>query len=516
MSVPVGLCSEEVLIANRGEIAVRILRACQERGLAHGGGLLRRRPDRAARALRRRGVPHRAAARPRELSQHPGDHRRGAGRPAPTRSIPATASCPRTRHFAQAVLARRPRLGRPAAGRHPGDGRQGGGAPDDDRRRRAGGAGHAMSACSDDEASRVPPSRSATRCWSRPRPGGGGKGMRVVNEPADLPQALAAARREALSAFGDDTVYLEKLITRAPPRRDPDPGRQPRQLRPPGRARVLDPAPAPEADRGSRRRWPSRRSCAPRWARSPCARRRRSATATPGTVEFLLDRSGSFYFLEMNTRLQVEHPVTEMVTGIDIVKEQLAIASGRKLRWDPGRHRLQRPRHRVSHQRRGPVQQLPAAGRAHHQPLRADRAGRAAGERHLRRLGSQPLLRSAAGQADRLGRDARRGDPAHAPRAGGVSHRRHSHDDPVPPAGDGQHRFQGGQFDTQLRRRPGRLSHVGRAQPRSGARWPPSPRPWSSMNAARKPSSWACPATRQRVQVSPWKQTGRTSAMRTR
>jgi acetyl/propionyl-CoA carboxylase alpha subunit len=162
--------------------------------------------------------------------------------------------------------------------------------------------------------------------------GGGGKGMRVVNTPTDLPKALEAARREALNAFGDDTIYLEKLITRA------------RHVE----IQVLADTHGNTIHLGERECSIQRRhqklieEC-PSVAVTPELRGQMGAVAlraaqavnytNAGTVEFLLDRSGHFYFLEMNTRLQVEHPVTEMVTGVDMVKEQLAVASGRRLRW---------------------------------------------------------------------------------------------------------------------------------------------------------------------------------------
>jgi acetyl/propionyl-CoA carboxylase alpha subunit len=163
--------------------------------------------------------------------------------------------------------------------------------------------------------------------------GGGGKGMRVVNTPAELPKALAAARREALNAFGDETIYLEKLISRA------------RHIE----IQILADSHGNCIHLGERecsiqRRHQKLIEESPSLALTPELRAEMGAVAVraaqavgysnAGTVEFLLDRSGRFYFLEMNTRLQVEHPVTEMVTGIDIVKEQLAIASGRRLRWD--------------------------------------------------------------------------------------------------------------------------------------------------------------------------------------
>ncbi len=162
--------------------------------------------------------------------------------------------------------------------------------------------------------------------------GGGGKGMRVVTEPGELPRALAAARREALNAFGSDNVYLEKLLTRA------------RHVE----IQVLADSYGNCVHLGERecsiqRRHQKLIEESPSVAVSAELRGRmgevavRAAQAVgysnAGTVEFLLDRSGDFYFLEMNTRLQVEHGVTELVTGIDIVKEQFTIASGRKLRW---------------------------------------------------------------------------------------------------------------------------------------------------------------------------------------
>nr|MBI2904410.1 acetyl-CoA carboxylase biotin carboxylase subunit [Chloroflexota bacterium] len=162
--------------------------------------------------------------------------------------------------------------------------------------------------------------------------GGGGKGMREVHNPEELPPALAAARREAEAAFGDGNVYLEKLVTGARHieiqimadthgnvvhlgERECSIQRR--------HQKVLEEAPSPfvNDDEDLRRRM----------GQVACRAAAAVGYVNAGTIEFLVDRDKNFFFLEMNTRLQVEHPVTELVTGIDIVKEQIRIARGRKL-----------------------------------------------------------------------------------------------------------------------------------------------------------------------------------------
>ncbi|MFQ5436750.1 MAG: acetyl/propionyl/methylcrotonyl-CoA carboxylase subunit alpha, partial [Anaerolineae bacterium] len=162
--------------------------------------------------------------------------------------------------------------------------------------------------------------------------GGGGKGMRPVHEPERLPDAIAAARREAMAAFGDDTVYLEKMITGA--------RHIEIQLLAGAEGNVLY---LGERECSLQRRHQKLIEECPSFVVDEELRRRMGEVAVAaakavnyvnaGTIEFLLDKDKNFYFLEMNTRLQVEHPVTELVTGIDIVQEQLRVARGRKLRW---------------------------------------------------------------------------------------------------------------------------------------------------------------------------------------
>jgi len=160
--------------------------------------------------------------------------------------------------------------------------------------------------------------------------GGGGKGMRPVYEPADLPDAIVSAKREALAAFGDDTVYLEKMITE---------GRHIEiQLLADSHGNVIS---LGERECSLQRRHQKLIEEAPSFVVDEELRQRMGAVAVEaakavdyvnaGTIEFLMDRDKNFYFLEMNTRLQVEHPVTELVTGVDIVQEQLRIARGRRL-----------------------------------------------------------------------------------------------------------------------------------------------------------------------------------------
>jgi acetyl-CoA carboxylase biotin carboxylase subunit len=160
--------------------------------------------------------------------------------------------------------------------------------------------------------------------------GGGGKGMRVANDPEDFSRAFQLARSEALSAFGSGDVYVEKYLAR--------PRHIEFQIMGDKHGHVIH---LGERDCSVQRRHQKLIEEAPSPAVGPALRERMGADAVrgakaidyvgAGTIEMLLDEDGSYYFMEMNTRIQVEHGVTEMLTGVDLVKEQLRVASGEPL-----------------------------------------------------------------------------------------------------------------------------------------------------------------------------------------
>jgi len=322
----------KVLIANRGEIAVRIIRACHELGLDTVA--VYSDVDRTSLHVRRAGEAFPIGPAPAAESYLRADRLIDVARRSGADAIhPGYGFLSERAAFAEAVAA----AGLTFIGPPPGAIR----AMGDKVRSR-----QAMIAAgvpvvpgtdvglSDDEAVRVAP-EVGFPLLIKASAGGGGKGMRRVDGPEALPSSLAAARREAQKAFGDDTVYLERLVEGA------------RHVE----IQVLADAAGHVIHLGERECSLQRRhqkvveEC-PSPGITPELRARMGAAAvaaaravgyvSAGTVEFLVDREGRFYFLEMNTRLQVEHPVTELVTGVDLVKQMLRIAGGRRLRLAQG------------------------------------------------------------------------------------------------------------------------------------------------------------------------------------
>jgi acetyl-CoA carboxylase biotin carboxylase subunit len=161
--------------------------------------------------------------------------------------------------------------------------------------------------------------------------GGGGRGMRVVHTEAALINAVNMTRSEAGRFLQQPDGVHGKVPGKPASRGNPGAGRRPPQRHLSGRARLLDAAPPPESDRRSAGagHQPARADRARVGDRCAEACRKINYRGA-GTFEFLYE-NGEFYFIEMNTRVQVEHPVTELITGIDIVQEQIRIAAGEKL-----------------------------------------------------------------------------------------------------------------------------------------------------------------------------------------
>lgn len=323
----------KVLIANRGEIAVRVLRACRELGMQTVAVFSD--ADRHALHVRYADEAYYLGASPSRESYLRGDRiieialKSGAGAIHPGYGFLAERA-----DFAQAVLdAGLAFIGpKPSSIAAMGDKAV--------ARATVSKAGvpivpgtEGEGSLSDDELLAIAP-HIGFPLLIKATAGGGGKGMREVKSIEEMPALLTAARREAEAAFGDGNVYLEKLIDGARhiefqiladlhgnvihlAERECSLQRRHQKL--------LEESPSPfvSDDEDLRQRM------------GDVAVRAAQAVGyvNAGTIEFLVDKDKKFYFLEMNTRLQVEHPVTEMVTGVDIVKEQIRIARGRQLRY---------------------------------------------------------------------------------------------------------------------------------------------------------------------------------------
>jgi len=322
-----------VLVANRGEIALRIIRACHEEGME--AVAVYSEADRLSPHVRAAETAVLLGPPPAPQSYLDGDKLIAAARATACQAVhPGYGFLSERAAFAQAVTdAGLVFVGPPAAAiRAMGD--------KTEARRRMQAAGVPIvpgltAPLRDFADGRREAARLGYPVLLKAAAGGGGKGMRRVESEADLASAFEAAQSESRKAFGDGTLYLEKYVVR------------PRHIEiqvladTSGRVVALG-----ERECSIQRRHQKLVEEAPSPAVSPALRRRMSEAATAaagavayvgaGTIEFLLAPSSEFYFLEMNTRIQVEHPVTEFVYGVDLVREQLRIAGGEPMRVRAG------------------------------------------------------------------------------------------------------------------------------------------------------------------------------------
>jgi acetyl-CoA carboxylase biotin carboxylase subunit len=318
----------KVLIANRGEIAVRIIRACRELGLETVA--VYSDVDRTGLHVRRAGEAYRLGPAPSADSYLRIDRIMDVARKSGADAVhPGYGFLAERADFAAAVAdAGLAWVGPPPAA-----------IESMGRKVRS---RQVMSAAGvpvvpgalrslDDQDMEGAASELGYPLMIKATEGGGGKGLRRVESPMELRAAVDSARREARKAFGSDEVYLERAIEGARHLEvqvladahdhvihlgERECSMQRRHQK------VLEECPSPFATAELRTQM----------GNAAVAAARAVGYQNAGTVEFLVEPSGSFYFLEMNTRLQVEHPVTEMVTGVDLVKQQLRLAGGRQLR----------------------------------------------------------------------------------------------------------------------------------------------------------------------------------------
>jgi acetyl/propionyl-CoA carboxylase alpha subunit len=299
-----------LLVANRGEIALRIFRACRDEGIETVAVVA---PD-------DRGSLHaRSADRTVEIASYldPAEHVRAAEEAGADAVHPGYGFLAESAELAETVLA----AGLVWVGPPPAALRAG---------------GDKLAAKATAYAAGVPVLATGTAkqigfpLLVKAAAGGGGRGMRIVRDAGGLEEAVAAARREASVAFGDDSVFFERYLERprhveiqlladrhgrvvALGERDCSVQRR--------HQKVLEESPSPAVDGALRKQM----------SEAAIAFARAIGYESAGTAEFVLD-DGEFFFLELNARIQVEHPVTELVTGVDLVREQLRIADGAHVR----------------------------------------------------------------------------------------------------------------------------------------------------------------------------------------